>query len=317
MADLLSYRQQVSRLCGDVTGALFNPFDLDIYINLARGQVASEGQCVRRLLPASTGLADVAPTVFGSGYTTATVSVNPPDIPGVQATVTANIVGGMITSYTITQAGSGYYFPPLVTVTGDGSGATATATLQYASHVVENQTILDLSAVPVSSIFPGVSQILAALSIAIIWQNVRYTGNRVSFSKFQSIVASYTAGNFLYTPFWWAQYGQGTDLTFYLYPQPDQTYPVEVDCICVPLDLEPDGSVPETIPYPFTDAVPFYAAWMALQTLADPARMPLADRYFRELSDGRTGGIYTLMMKRARAFAQPSVVSSWYGRNLS
>lgn len=49
---------------------------------------------------------------------------------GVNGAVTANVVGGQITSYTITNAGSGYATPPTITVTGGGGmGATAHATV--------------------------------------------------------------------------------------------------------------------------------------------------------------------------------------------
>jgi hypothetical protein len=50
----------------------------------------------------------VLPTAFGSGYTTATLVFEHGDGSG--AAATANIVGGQITSYTVTNAGSGY--PP-------------------------------------------------------------------------------------------------------------------------------------------------------------------------------------------------------------
>ncbi len=310
---LISYRQDVQRLCGDVKNELFNPFDLDIYINEARRQVAAESQCVRRITPSASGVDTVTPTAVGAGYTVATVSVGPPDVPGIQAVVTANIVAGAITSYTVVTEGTGYMFPPALVVSGDGTGATAVAVLLYTSQFVAEQEKFDFSSVPVSTIFPGCLDILAVLSISVIWSNVKYVGNRVSFSKFQALVASYTSGKFLYTPFWFAQYGQGTDGSFYLYPQPDQVYPAQLDCIMLPDDLDPEGVVPEVIPRPFSNAVPYFASWAALQSLADPARIPLADRYWNPVN----GGIAGAFMRRARAFSQPSVVSSWYGRNLS
>ena len=62
----------------------------------------------------------------GSGYTTATVTIDPP-LSGTTATATANIVGGQIVSYNITNPGSGYTSNPGVTITGDGTGADADA----------------------------------------------------------------------------------------------------------------------------------------------------------------------------------------------
>lgn len=61
----------------------------------------------------------------------------------------------------------------------------------------------------------------------------------------------------------WSQYGQGVTGSIYLDPVPDQEYTLSLDCVCYPIDLE-DDSTPEAIPYPWTDVVPFYAAWYAL-----------------------------------------------------
>jgi hypothetical protein len=289
----------------------WNLQDIDVYINLARAQVAAEGQCVRFLVPSASSIASLTPTAVGSGYTTATVVIGPPDIAGANATATANIVGGQITSYTLTNPGSGYMFPPLVTIAGNGTGATARAIKNYTLTANTEQEIYEFRDVPIPTLMPGAQSILAVLSVAVIWSNIRYTGNRVSFSKYQSLVRSYTSGNFLYTPFWFSQYGQGVNGSFYLYPLPDQIYPMEFDSLLIPADLV-DDSTPEVIPYPWTDAVPFWAAWLALLANGDPARATLADRYY----NAANGGIYSVMMRRARAFSQPSLVSSFYGRNL-
>lgn len=86
---------------------------------------------------ASGQVGSIAVTAGGSGYTTATVTIAAPDATNVgglsggdvQATATANISGGEITSITITNRGLRYSSNPTVTITGDGTGATATATV--------------------------------------------------------------------------------------------------------------------------------------------------------------------------------------------
>jgi|GEM_PF-6566245 len=100
---------------------------------------------------ASTGVRSITVTNGGSGYTTATVTISAPypNGPGtcyVVATATATINAGIITSVEVTNPGCGYseyggtlytgFFHPAVTVTitGDGSGATALAVLQSASY---------------------------------------------------------------------------------------------------------------------------------------------------------------------------------------
>jgi hypothetical protein len=311
VAVLSDYQKTTQRLVGDVAEAVFNLADLTDYINLARQQVAAEGQCIRWLTPPANGIAAITPISVGSGYTTATVTLPPPDVPGVTATATANIVAGEITSYTITNPGNGYMYLPNVTVTGDGTGATAAATLLFTMQALEEQEVYNFSAIPVAQFLPGAKSILAILDVAVIWQNIRYTANQLAFAQYQAMVRSYTNPNFLYTPFWFAQYGQGTAGSFYIYPVPDQTYPMELDTLVLPMDLV-DDSTPELIPDPWTAAVPFYAAYLALLTTNEPQRVSLAFRYFNETN----GGMFNFMMRRARAFSQPRLVSSWYGRKL-
>jgi len=78
-------------------------------------------------------------TSGGSGYTYATVSFSGGGSPTDPATATANIVGGAVTSITITNPGSGYTSRPTVTISGDGSGAVyANATLKVVSINITN-----------------------------------------------------------------------------------------------------------------------------------------------------------------------------------
>ncbi len=81
-------------------------------------------------IPAGAGVLSVLTTCGGRGYTTATVSVSAPDLAGgVQATATAVLSSGVVHRVQMTKMGSGYTAPPTVTITGDGTGATALAVL--------------------------------------------------------------------------------------------------------------------------------------------------------------------------------------------
>ena len=60
----------------------------------------------------------------------------------------------------------------------------------------------------------------------------------------------------------WAQLGQGVSGNFYLSPTPDAVYTLSLDCAFYPSALATDSD-PEAIPYPWTDAVPYFAAYMA------------------------------------------------------
>lgn len=77
-------------------------------------------------------VASIAVDAHGTGYTSApTVTISPPDLPGGSyAYATAALSGSTVGAITVTAAGSGYINTPTVTLTGgDGTGATATATL--------------------------------------------------------------------------------------------------------------------------------------------------------------------------------------------
>ncbi len=63
-----------------------------------------------------------------------------------------------------------------------------------------------------------------------------------------------------------SQQGQGVNGTLFFFPIPDVAYNAVGDVVCLVPDLTSDGSV-EAIPQLWTDAVPFYAAWLALMTL--------------------------------------------------
>lgn len=76
-------------------------------------------------------------------------------------------------------------------------------------------------------------------------------------------------------PFEYSQFGQGENGTLYIAPVPDFNYVANVDAVCVPEPLT-DDETPEVIPSPYTDAVPYYAAYLAFlssQRAADADRM--------------------------------------------
>jgi hypothetical protein len=60
-------------------------------------------------------------------------------------------------------------------------------------------------------------------------------------------------------PGWWAQYGSGPIGQIYLAPIPSTVLPIELDLSCIPLPLLTDKDF-DPIPYPWTDAVPYWSA---------------------------------------------------------
>lgn len=108
---------------------------------------------------------------------------------------------------------------------------------------------------------------------------------RVVWSDFQARFRIY-GGTFMGTfsePGWWAQYGEGAVASLYLAPIPTISQPMEVDLTLVPKPLATDGDV-EPIPYPWTDAVSYFAAMLALiqQQRGQDARQ-LAEMFNAEL----------------------------------
>lgn len=103
----------------------------------------------------------------------------------------------------------------------------------------------------------------------------------------------------------WSQYAQGAApgasgamLGGSLYINaPDAVYTLNCDCVCYPLALA-DDSDPEPIPYLWTDAVPFFAAYYALLSAQNNARMADAERYFNH---------YQNFVERARKASNPAV----------
>lgn len=299
---LTSYIQQTRRLLDDQSNRVYTDQDLTAFINTGRAQIAGEGQCVRFLTPSSNGIVSVTLTSGGSGYVAPVVTIGPPTgvLPGSTATAMATVSGGVITDITVTSPGAGYFTAPSVTITDSvGTGAAATAVVDFCNQTVLAQEVYNFSSIqfPANS---GINAVLAVRSIALIWGTFRYVVMKMSFSKYQAKVRNYTSA-YQYIPAVATQFGQGQSGSLYMFPLPDQVYPMEWDCVCVPNDLATDTDV-EAIPPLWTNCVQYYAAFMAYDSRQRPAD---ADRRFKQ---------YEQFMARARSFSQPNMTGNFYGR---
>ena len=116
---------------------------------------------------------------------------------------------------------------------------------------------------------PGVREILAVRSLAIAigpgsgaWKPV---WNRMPWTDFQARFRIWNGawiGTISY-PGFYAQYSFGVNGSIFLAPIPSQPQPMEIDVSCMPFPLQSDDD-PECIPYPWTDAVPYFSACFAL-----------------------------------------------------
>lgn len=114
------------------------------------------------------------------------------------------------------------------------------------------------------------------------------------------------------TPSEWAQYGQGAAPspagpgnggTFYVSQVPDDVYTLNVNSVCYPVPLT-DDNTPEALPYFWTDAVPFFAAYFALMSAQTNARMADAATMYK--------GHYNEFMDRARKQSNPETINYIY-----
>jgi hypothetical protein len=90
----------------------------------------------------------------------------------------------------------------------------------------------------------------------------------------------------------WCPFTIGVGGNFYIGPKPTGAFTLQVDGAWLPLNLV-DDTTPDTIPFPWSDAVQFYAQWLAYK---DAQRAKDADNAYNE---------YETFMRRARGGAIP------------
>jgi len=270
---LFDYEKMTQRLLREQKQDLINPEDIVTYINRSRREIAMRTQCIRVLTPVSGACVTASVVLGGSGYSNSpTITITPPDFPsgtgafpnGAQATAQAIVQGGSLANVFIQYGGSGY-FQPQATIT-DATGTGASVTIQTEPLNVLNlaQEVYPFSGVNLRG-SPGVSAVFAVQGISVIYANYRYSLPVYSFSVYQAQIRSWPF-QYQYIPTMAAQYGQGVNGSFYVYPLPSQTYQYELDCYCLPQDLITNQSV-EALPQPWDDAVPYFSAHLGMLEL--------------------------------------------------
>lgn len=308
ITDLFGYLKQTQRFLREQKQDFENPDDLLSYINRARREVAGRTQCIRRLTPISGQVVDANIIAGGSGYTAPVAVVTPPDFPsgvlpnpnGRQATATVQFIGGVITDVTVNDGGDGYFEPAVTIVDPTGTGANITLNVSPINTLNIGQEVYPFSNIYLGN-WPGVDTIHAIKSASVLYSNYRYMLPMYDFTTYQSQVRQYPLG-YQYVPTFCSQFGQGNGGSFYAYPLPSQTYQWEFDCFCLPSDMTLDNSIPEVIPQPWTDAVPYFAASLAYMELQN---LNFA-KYYAEEFDKRTLGY--------SSYARPGRRVNPYGR---
>lgn len=308
--DFFQYLQQTQRFLREAKQDFENPDDLRVYINRARREVAGRTQCIRRLTPISGQIISTNLVVGGSGYVNPQVAITTPDWPsgalpnpqGRQATAAALFSGGVITDVIILDGGDGY-FQPLITITdsGPGTGASVTPNLSPINTLNQGQEQYSFSDIYLGD-WPGVDTVHMIKSVSVIYSQYRYSLPMYAFSVYQAMIRQYPSATYQYVPSFGSQFGQGNAGTFFFYPPPSQTYQLEYDCFCLPEDMLLDNSIPEVIPQPWTDAVPYMAVQLAYMELQNWN----AAKFYENEFDLRTLG-YSKM-------ARPGRMTNPYGR---
>lgn len=287
---LTSYQIDTADLLHDPSNTYFTTTQLTNYINRARSRIAGRGQCVRVLLSGGT-ITSITGAPSGSGYSgTATVTIAG---AGQQASATATIGGAQIATVTLVNGGWGYITGSTTTVTATGStggtNAVLTAVIDNSLTAVPGQEVYQFSTANVlAQTTAGVSQIIGLMSVACAWganAAMKPMLQPMIWNEFQAYYRSYNNGMQNY-PTVWSQYAQGVNGSIYVWPLPSQYSQMDWDCYCLPVPLV-DNTTPEAIPYPWTSAVPYYAAHLAY---FDAQRKEDADRMMVEFNQKLTEG---------------------------
>lgn len=274
MTSLNDYLQELQRLLREQKQGFSNPDDLRSYINRARREIAMRAQCIRVLTPIAGSVVSCEVSDPGSGYSESpTYSITSPDFPsgsganpnGAQATAGITVEQGTIAAVDITYGGAGYFQPTITLDDDTGSGFEGTLTVSPINTITAGKEVYPFSEINIGD-FPGVESVYFVRSVSIIYSNYRYSLPIYPFSVYQAKIRNYAAGQYQWVPSMGSQYGQGVEGSFYFYPLPSQTYQVEYDCQCLPIDLINNLSV-EAIPAPWTDAVVYFAAHLAMLEL--------------------------------------------------
>lgn len=241
------YLLQVRRLLHDANAQYWTDSELLDDINQARNRIALDSGCIRTLFnffisagqeayPYQGAVAAIAVTAAGSGYT-ASPSLAFSGGGGSGATATASISNGTVSGITITANGSGYTASPAIAFSGGGgSNATATATIMTAFDI---------------------------MNITTNWGNSWITLAYTYFTEFQAKARFYR--NVSGQPAIWSQGpapSTGGGKWFYIFQIPSASYQCDIDATILPNSLV-DDTTPEQIPYPYTDCVQYFAAYLA------------------------------------------------------
>ena len=201
--------------------------------------MAADTGCSRALRSITLNVQTCSGT--GSGSNTITNVFPTPDASWIGSSIMGSGLTGIVSSNPIVQNVNG------TTVTIGGTATAGSVTFTY------YQEAYPFTSVPV----PAGTSIIDIANITAIWGNSRYALQYKEWSMYNAQMRSYVA--FQQRPVMYSVFGQNT---VFIGPIVDQEYITEWDCVLNPAPLV-NLTDPETITYPYTDPVAFYACYKA------------------------------------------------------
>ena len=242
---LTNYITETRDLLRDSNKLFYSDSQLIRYINSARNQICKVSACLQILVPGQSPFGSASQP--GSSIPGATV---PGMLPG-------NALGG-----------------------ANVSGAISTTSNTF-------QTIANVEMYPFKFANPyvreanaGVKGIIDVQDVAVTWGGIRPAMSWIPFADLQAYARSYNLGVTSY-PFYWSTFGDGTNGQVWLFPIPTQALEMEWIVSCLPIDLVNDDTV-EIIPESFTDAVKFFAAYLAYLNSQRTGQAVIMLNYFND-----------------------------------
>ena len=236
---LQTYVTQCQRLLHDAAANFWSVGELTDYINQSRSRVAADTGCSRSLqsivlnVQTCTGVGDGSGTITG---------VTPaPDQTWIGSSIMGTGLTGIVSSNPIVQTVTGS------TMTISGTATAGAVTFTY------YQEAYPFTSIPT----PANTSIIDIANITAIWGNTRYALQYKEWSMYNAQMRSYVA--FQQRPVMYSVFGQNT---VFIGPIVDQPYVTEWDCVLNPAPLVQLTDV-ESITYPYTDPVPYYACYLA------------------------------------------------------
>ena len=261
MTTLQDYITTTRRYLHDANANFWTDQELTDYINQGRDRlvrdtginreiqntVAINGQELYTFDNSAGTVSGILVTAPGTNFTSVpTVSLTPSPT-GNNATATATIGGvgeygsnnaGQISSINVTYAGSGYTTAPTVTITGGGGSGAAAQSF--------------LTGMPMGLLTMDI------ININLYWGNTRIPLRYLPWTQFNSELRLWI--NYVGRPIAYSMYGPNS---FYISPEPDQNYAMEIDTVVRPTPLVYLSDVENNIPNPWQNPIPFYAAYLA------------------------------------------------------